>query len=167
MTSRDRRRAAGLVLAASMLAAGAVPASVFVQIDLPALARMSTSVVHARVTDVRSAWNDQKTFIFTYVTLRVEESFRGESPDTVVVRVPGGRVDNFVVEMEGAPQFQPAEDVVAFLGRWNDGTPMVAGYLQGLSRVETDAVGNRILRGGKAGGMPISELARAVGRAGR
>src|SRR5262245_35457252 len=84
-----RNRGWGLVLAGSMMAAGSAVASTFLQVDLPALTRMSTSVVHAHVTDVSSAWNDQKTFIFTHVTLRVEETFRGEPSETVVVRVPG------------------------------------------------------------------------------
>jgi len=164
MMSRSRWGAAGLTLAASMVAAGPVTASVFLQVDLPALTKMSASVVHARVIDVRSAWNDDGTFIFTYVTLKVEETFRGASQDTVVVRVPGGRVGDYVAEMEGAPLLMQDDDVVAFIGRWEDGAPMIAGYFEGVSRVEKDAHGNRFLRGGKAHGMPISELARAVAR---
>jgi len=167
MTSRRFGWAARLVLAGTMVTAGTAGASMSLQVDLPALARRSTSVVHAHVIDVRSAWNDQRTFIFTFVTLRVEEKFRGESPETVVVRVPGGRVGDFVAEMDGAPQFSLGEEIVAFLASWDDGTPMVAGYQQGLSRVEKDVLGNRILHGGKADGMPISELARAVGLIGQ
>jgi len=164
MTSPKGLWAAGVALA-SMVAAGPVTASVFLQVDLPALTKMSGSVVHARVTDVRSAWNDDGTFIFTYVTLQVEETFRGEATDTVVVRVPGGRVGNYVAQMEGAPTFEPDEEVVAFLARWDDGVPMIAGYFQGLSKVEHDALGNKTLRGGLAHGMPIAALARAVGPA--
>jgi len=101
------------------------------------------------------------------MTLKVEETLRGASQDTVVVRVPGGRVGDYVAEMEGAPRFVQDDDVVAFIGRWEDGAPMIAGYFEGVSRVEKDAHGNRILRGGKAHGMPISELARAVARVGQ
>jgi hypothetical protein len=167
MISRNRVWIAGVALAACMVAAAPVAASVFLKVDIPGLTRMSTAVVHAQVTEVRSAWNDEKTFIFTYVTLRVDETFRGEATETVVVRVPGGKVGDYVVEMEGAPRFRTGDEVVVFLGRWDDGAPMVAGYAQGVSRVQKDALGNRFLRGGIAEGMTISDLGRAVGRVGR
>jgi len=166
-TRRDHRWTVGLVLAALLGVAGTASGSVFVKVDLPTLAKQSEMVVHAKVVDVRSEWNAEGTFIFTHVTLAVEESFRGESPRTLTVRVPGGQVGDFVAEMHGAPKFEMDDDIVAFIGRWHDGVPMVAGYQAGLSRVEKDVLGNRILRGGIAEGMPISALAREVGRVGR
>jgi len=167
MMSRNRLWTAGIALAACLVAAAPVAASTFLKVDVPGLTRMSTAVVHAQVTDMRSAWNDDKTFIFTYVTLRVEETFHGAAPETVVVRVPGGKVGDYVVEMEGAPRFTKDDDVVVFLGRWDDGAPMVAGYHQGVSHVKQDSLGNKFLRGGIAEGMSVRDLARAVGQVGR
>jgi hypothetical protein len=141
-------------------------ASTFLKVDIPTLKTMSESVVHARVVDVRSAWNDEGSAVFTYVTLEVKGRLHGAADNQIVVRVPGGTVGDFTSEMEGAPQFHKGEQVVAFIARWHDGVPMVAGYAQGLSRVNQDRLGNEILEGGVADGMPVLELGRQLGRSG-
>jgi predicted protein tyrosine phosphatase len=64
--------------------------------------------------------------------------------------------------MGGAPRFTKGEEIVAFIGRWKDGTPMVAGYAEGISRVRKDNLGHVMLQGGLADGLPVSELARQL-----
>jgi len=142
-------------------------ASTFLQVDIPTLKSMSESVVRANVVDVRSAWNDEGSAIFTFVTLEVTGRLHGAAQQQIVIRVPGGTVGDFTSEMEGAPTFEVGDDVVAFVARWYDGVPMVAGYAQGLSRVNRDRVGNLMLKGGVADGMPMLELGRQLGRAGK
>jgi len=141
-------------------------ASTFLQVDLPTLKRMSESVVNAKVVDMRSEWNAEGSAIFTYVTLDVKGRLHGTAANQIVVRVPGGTVGDFTSEMEGAPQFHRGDNVVAFIARWYDGVPMVAGYAQGLSKVNVDRTGNAILEGGLADGMPVSELGRQLGKSG-
>ncbi|HEX4825990.1 MAG TPA: hypothetical protein VFV19_16955 [Candidatus Polarisedimenticolaceae bacterium] len=141
-------------------------ASTFLKVDVPTLKRMSEAVVQADVVDVRSAWNEEGSAIFTYVTLQVMGRLHGASTDQVVVRVPGGTVGDFTSEMEGAPVFHEGDHVVAFIGRWFDGVPMVAGYAQGLSRINRDRLGNLMLEGGVADGMPLAELGKQLARAG-
>jgi len=142
-------------------------ASTFLKVDIPTLKKMSESVVQANVVDVRSAWNDEGSMIFTYVTLEVTGRLHGSSAQQLVVRVPGGTVGDFTSVMEGAPQFHIGDRIVAFIGRWFDGAPMVAGYAAGLSRVNQDRLGNLILEGGLADGMPLSELGRQLAAAGK
>jgi hypothetical protein len=168
MTKFGRSPAVGLALAA-LITAGTTMAvgSTFLKVDIPTLKAMSESVVHARVVDVRSEWNEEGSAIFTFVTLEVKGRLHGKAADDLVVRVPGGTVAGFAIEMEGAPVFQEGDEVVAFIGRWDDGVAMVAGYEQGLSRVKRDQIGNMILSGGRADGMPVSELAKQLGRSGR
>ena len=166
----SKRRVIALAVALlAMVAAGSTHSvgSTFLKVDIPTLRSMSEAVVHARVTDVRSAWNDEGSAIFTWVTLDVQGRLQGRSVDQLIVRVPGGTVGNFTSVMEGAPEFAVGDEVVAFIDRWDDGVAMVAGYAQGLSKVKRDELGNAILRGGIADGMPMSELARQLGRAGR
>jgi hypothetical protein len=141
-------------------------ASTFLQVDLPTLKRMSESVVQAKVVDIRSEWNAEGSAIFTFVTLDVKGRLHGTAANQLVVRVPGGTVGDFTSEMEGAPQFHRGDNVVAFIARWYDGAPMVAGYAQGLSKVNVDRTGNAILEGGLADGMPLSELGRQLGKSG-
>jgi hypothetical protein len=149
-------------VALAVLMTSTALASTFIQLDIPALNRMSEAVVRARVADMRSAWNDDHTMIFTFVTLEVRAAIRGAAESTLVVRVPGGTVAGFTAVMDGAPTFHPGEEVVAFIARWRDGSPMVAGYEQGLSRVETDGSGSPVLRGGLADGLPLANLTRLV-----
>ena len=164
--TRSRGRTA-LALAAIVLAGVSLTAaSTFLQVDIPTLKRMSESVVHAKVVDVRSAWNNEGSAIFTYVTLDVKGRFHGNAADQLVVRVPGGTVGDFTSEMEGAPKFEKGDNVVAFIARWHDGVAMVAGYAQGLSKVSQDRVGNQVLEGGLADGMPISDFGRQLAKSG-
>ena len=164
------RAGAGLsALAIALLAVsgGGSSASVFLKEDVASLKRASEAVVHAKVVDMNSYWNADRTVIFTDVRLDVMGRLHGEAGAQIVVRVPGGTVADFTVEMQGAPRFELDEEVVAFIGRWKDGAPMVAGYFQGLARVERDTLGNAFLRGGVADGLPMSELARMLRQTGR
>src|SRR5262245_41207616 len=139
-------------LAAAVLfsASGAATASVFLKEDVKSLKKQSEAIVHAKVVEVRSYWNADHSAIFTDVALDVKGRLHGNSDNLIIVRVPGGTVDDYTVEMEGAPRFDVDDEVVAFIGRWKDGVPMVAGYFQGLSKVNRDKLGNAFLRGGVA-----------------
>lgn len=165
---RRRKLAAPALLAVIAIAGVSIAAaSTFLKVDIPTLKKMSESVVHAKVVDVRSAWNDEGSAIFTFVTLDVKGRLHGAAADQMVVRVPGGTVGDFTSEMEGAPRFHKNDEVVAFIARWDDGVPMVAGYAEGLSKVKHDQLGNLMLEGGLADGMPMSDLARQLGRSGK
>jgi hypothetical protein len=165
---RRSRVVVALVLGAILLAGVSLTAaSTFLKVDIPTLRSMSESVVQANVVDVRSAWNDEGSAIFTYVTLEVTGRLHGTAGDQIVVRVPGGTVGDFTSEMEGAPVFHQGEQIVAFIARWYDGVPMVAGYAEGLSRVSRDQLGNQILQGGLADGMPLSDLRGRLAAAGK
>jgi hypothetical protein len=158
----------GLALVALIVAGGGSGvASTFLKVDIPTLKKMSESVVHAKVVDVQSAWNDEGSAIFTLVTLDVKGRLHGTAADQMVVRVPGGTVGDFTSEMEGTPKFRKGDEVVAFIARWHDGVAMVAGYAEGLSKVKHDQLGNLLLEGGLADGMPMSDLARQLGRSGK
>ena len=155
------------VLAIGILVAAGAGASVFLKEDVGSLKKASEAVVHAKVVDISSYWNADRTLIFTDVRLEVKGKLHGSAGAEIVVRVPGGTVGDFTVDMEGAPRFAMDDEVVAFIGRWHDGAPMVAGYFQGISRVERDGLGNAFLRGGAADGLPMSELARMLRQSGR
>jgi len=152
------------ILAMALVVAACVPAaaSTFLTQNVRDLQRRSEAVVHAQVVDIYSYWNTDRSMIFTDVTLDVKGRLHGAADRQVVVRVPGGTVGDFTVEMQGAPSFEMDEEVVAFIARWEDGTPKVEGYFQGLSQVRRDKAGNAILHGGASDGVPMSELARQL-----
>ena len=44
---------------------------------------------------------------------------------------------------------------------------MVEGYFQGLSKVDRDAAGNEMLKGGSAHGLSMAQLARQIAASGK
>ncbi len=167
-----RIRRAGIVTAVlcGVLLAGMpsfLQGSVFKKVSLREMRDSSEAIVHARVTSVRSAWNDTRSMIYTYVDLEVYRALRGRTDRRIVLREPGGVVDGFRVEALGAPAFEVGEDVVVFLSRWQDGTLMVTGYSQGKSRVEPDKAKNLVLHGGITDGFPLSDVTRQIDQASR
>lgn len=164
-----RRRILPTLALAALLAAGVTGAgaSTFLKQSVADLIQKSRGVVHAQVTDVRSEWNADHTFIFSYVTLEVKRALAGQKHAYETVRVPGGVVDGYRVVMEGAPDFNVGDNVVVFLGAWDDGALMVEGYYQGLSKVDRDAAGNEMLKGGSAHGLSMAQLAKQIAASGK
>jgi hypothetical protein len=149
---------------AAIMAAGPALASTFLKVDIQDLKKTSEAVIRGNVVEVRSFWNAEGTMIFTEAAIDVTERLHGHPDDLLVVRTVGGTVDGYTVEMEGAPQFREGEQIVAFIARWDDGVPMVAGYAGGISRVRKDNLGQLVLHGGLADGLRVSELARQLGQ---
>ena len=161
-----QRSALSVLLIAAGLAFP-VAASVLVQMDIPALIRHADQgVVHGHVLSTRSAWDPERTMIFTWVRLRVIEDLTGKNAtgELLTLRVPGGRVNDVEVTMIGAPRFLTGSEVVVFLSRWSDGPLMVVGYHQGLSTVSVRAGAGALLVGGRARGMTLDDLRDAVRR---
>lgn len=53
--------------------------------------------------------------LWTVATVRVAETLRGAPAMVLDVRVPGGRIDNFEMQVMGAPTLVPGDDVLLFL----------------------------------------------------
>jgi hypothetical protein len=164
MMRAHRRKVVPSLALATLCAALATGgfASTFLRQSVGDLVRASHGIVHARVVNVTSDWNADRTYIFTEVTLEVKRALQGPKRAYEMVRVPGGQVGDFRAVMEGAPEFRIGDEVVVFLGAWDDGVPMVEGYFQGVSKVDRDALGNEMLRGGSANGLSIAQLAREI-----
>jgi len=92
----------------------AVATSILPQ-DISVLSAESTHVVRGTVRSLNSRWNDDKTLIVTDVRLGVDESFKGQTKDEIVLTVVGGRVDDLVLDVVGAPSFAIDEDVLVFM----------------------------------------------------
>lgn len=162
MGQRSVRAAVGFLFAALAIPA---TASTFVRLELPDLVRESDKgIVAGRVTDLRSFWNPDRTMIWTEATVFVTEDLTGggAAGRTLVFRVPGGVVDGYRIQMEGAPAFQRGDEMVVFATGWPDGSLMVQGYFQGVSSIRLGPHGEEVLVGGRADGMPLAELRRAV-----
>jgi len=87
-------------------------------ISLQRLTTESNLIVYGRIESSYSQW-EGKT-IYTYTTLRVNESLKGEGGSLVTVKQLGGTVGETGLEVPGTPKLIAGEDVVLFLTRWQD-----------------------------------------------
>ncbi|HET7435549.1 MAG TPA: hypothetical protein VFN10_12650 [Thermoanaerobaculia bacterium] len=126
------RRSIALVVLVFALALP-LSASQFLQLPFDRLARESTLIVRGTLGNTWSAWDDAHQVIYTYATVRVQRYF-GEStgPDTLLVREVGGTVGDYTQEAIGFPTLRDGQDVVLFLGKWEDGVAYrIHAYNQG------------------------------------
>ncbi|MET0620731.1 MAG: hypothetical protein ABW056_10655, partial [Thermoanaerobaculia bacterium] len=81
------------------------------------LARSAPVIVRATVVfqEARLESAGGKTRPFTYVTLARLETIRGNVPEAFSVRLPGGKVGDFVSWVAGTPRFATGGEVVLFL----------------------------------------------------
>jgi hypothetical protein len=145
-----------------LLGASLAGATTLVKMNFGQLAREADRIVIGVVTAVNGEWDPSLTFIRSDVTLDVERSLRGQSPQQIVLRTPGGWVGGTGQQADGAAEFEVGERVFVFLTTWDDGTPKVLGYVQGKSRIVMDGLGNERLVGGSAHGLTVSGAVREV-----
>ena len=149
-----------LALCASLLILPvALHATVILPIEFRELVTSSAVIVHGRVTDARSAFVDERRSVETFVTLDVDEYFKGNLGHHVTFRVPGGQIGRYKTVFIGAPEFAEGDEVVLFLKTAGGGIPFVTGLSQGAFRVLPDAASGRkvvttpIVMGKSTGGV--------------
>jgi hypothetical protein len=103
------------------------------------LTEKSTAVLYGKCKSKKCAWNENKSAIYTYITITPEEYIKGNLGTEVVVAVPGGRVDNMLYEVSETPFFTVDEDVVAFVWTNPKGKNLITGGFQGKMKIEKDA----------------------------
>jgi hypothetical protein len=113
-----------------------------IQLGTVQLADQSNTIVRGAVTAVESRMHPEHHFIYTYVSLRVDEVFRG-NPGlvgcTITLQELGGRVGRQIHEVPGVPQFETGEEILSFLENHVSGYFRTYGMVQGKFRFETDA----------------------------
>ena len=130
----------GRILAAlvCVLAAGGVTAlaTSLVPMSDRDLAASSRAVVEASVVDVEPIFMADRGAVYTYVTLDVERSLKGDvPPGLLVLRQLGGATPEHATVVFGAPEFDAGERVLLFLNADEDGALHVAHLRFGLFRV--------------------------------
>jgi hypothetical protein len=100
-----------------MLIALLLAATVQGPADVESLTASADTVVHARVVRLSSAWAPGGGQIFTTVTLRTLETWKGAPAEEVQVLVPGGEVGEIAQTVQGVAAFGEGEELVVFLHR--------------------------------------------------
>jgi hypothetical protein len=112
------------------------------------LTKESTAVLYGKCSKVRSEWNENKSIIYTYVTVVPEEYLKGNLGSEAVIAIPGGKVGDIIYEVSDMPVFTEGEEVVAFVRTNSAGKNLVTGGYQGKMKIEKDTkTGKRMVLG--------------------
>lgn len=118
-------------------------------------------IFQGTVTDVKSEWvgDGGQRHIVSYVTLRVEESMKGNAGATCTLRMLGGTVGDETMAVSDSPKFQVGDRDILFIE--HNGTQFIplVGIMHGRFRVQQDkATGADIVVNDK--GAAVSDLAQ-------
>jgi len=73
-------------------------------------------IASGTVTDLWSAWNDDRSHINTAVVLSIESIIKGDpNQNQITINVPGGQVNGLTERVSGNPEFLLGENVLVFL----------------------------------------------------
>ncbi len=128
-----------ILSAVSVLLLGgiAVRATTLARMSLDELAAAAHVVAQVQCLGSESRWEGGA--IWTFTQFEVMETMKGAAPRLITVRVPGGRVGHLQSFVDGAPRFQPGEEVIVFLERTRAGDFSVTSWIQGTFRIRRDA----------------------------
>jgi hypothetical protein len=129
-----------LVLLALILRAAPASATTLVRMSLDQLAEASTEIIRAHVVSQQTVWNPQHTRIYTYTTLALDQTYKGDPPSFPVIQQPGGTVGKSRVFVAGTVQFHAQTGYLLFLER-SSADPsrfLLVGMVQGACRIYRD-----------------------------
>ena len=108
--------------------------------SIPELATGSRAVVTGRVVSVDAAWEPGVDFIYSYVTVDVEDVIAGPPLGSrIILKQLGGAVGDVALEVTDQVSFSAGERVLLFLDvRARDHTLMTSGFWQGKWLLQTD-----------------------------
>ena len=95
------------------------------------LAAASVAIVHGRVVQHRSAWDDAHQTIWTHDLIEPVDVLRGDAGKTFTVSEPGGVVGDIGMEVSESVPFGDGEEVLVFLKRVPNGMLRVTGNSAG------------------------------------
>ena len=106
------------------------------------LTEKSNSIVIGRVVSTEARLKEEHQFIYTYVTLQVEDVLKGntaQAGSTIVLEELGGQVGPWVHQVHAVPHYEAGERVLAFLEDRSEGLFRTYGMIQGKFRFERNA----------------------------
>ena len=120
------------------------------------------AIVLGRVVSIGCRLDSDQDRIFTYVTLRVQETLKGEiTSRRIVLKEEGGEVGGQGSVIFGTPQFSRGERVFLYLDTWPDGSLRVHEMSFGKLSIETvDGGGATVVRSEPGCGAIINRAPR-------
>jgi len=134
-----RMLAAATAVAALAAVTGTAAATIVLRVSPRELADRAGLVVEGRVAAVDVRWDADRTCIHTWATISVERTHKGANAASIQVKVPGGRVGDDELRVEGTAKFEAGEECFLFLWKDRAGDWLVLGEGQGKFRITQDA----------------------------
>ena len=126
-------------------------ASIVISLTLEDLTLQADLIVLGRCEEVHGTWNEDRSMIFTYITLSSEKCLKSSlCPSQVKIRHLGGAVNDTNMKVVGVPSFQKGERVILFLKGSSEGYYRIIGLSQGkfsIIRRGNDVYVKRALKG--------------------
>jgi len=155
-----------LISGACLIFAGTALATTVIPPSFDELVSRAEMIFQGSVTDVRSEWTGEgaQRHIMSYVTLKVEDTFKGNPGLTVTLRMLGGTVGGETMEVSDAPKFKVGDRDILFVE--NNGTQFVplVGIMHGRFRVKKDTTGQDAVFTNE--GSPLSDVTQLGKNAG-
>jgi hypothetical protein len=111
------------------------------------LAEQAETIFVGQCVSIKSEWNEERTKIFTYITVSPQNFLKGSGrPQTVVIKQPGGEVGEIGMRVDGISVFEEGEEVLLFLQRDQRDFYKTIGLSQGKFSISTDQdTGRKVL----------------------
>jgi hypothetical protein len=108
------------------------------------MTNQAKTIVTGRVLATKSEWNEERTKIYTYITISTQTFLKGDDqPQEMVIKKLGGEVGDIGMLVEGTSVFEEGEEVLLFLRKGRKGFHRILGFSQGKFSIETDPVSQR------------------------
>jgi hypothetical protein len=111
------------------------------------LANQAETIITGKCISIKSEWNDERTKIFTYITIAPQNLLKGDRmPRSITIKQPGGEVGDIGMRVDGVSVFEEGEDVLLFLERDQRDSYRTLGLSQGKFAITTDqGTGRKVL----------------------
>lgn len=144
-------------LAIALLACYGVNATSLARMSVEQMARASAIIVRAKC--LSSEVRREEGEIWTFTAFQTEETWKGEAPARITVRLLGGRLGEITSHVSGVPQFRTGEDVALFLQRAPRGNFSVVSWEQGTFRIHGGSQGGELMVTQDTAAMPVFDPA--------
>ena len=123
--------------------------ALMVRKNIEELTFQADSILIGKVQKIESRWNEEKTLIYTYVTISVSQYTKALSSakqfEEIIVRVRGGEVGDVGLRVSDTPEFREGEEVFLFLKKESLPLFSVTGLFQGKYTIEGGIARNNML----------------------
>ncbi len=100
--------------------------------SLENLTKRADIIIIGIVKKIESQWNKDKTRIWSFVKIDLEEIIKGNYVQKeITIRVLGGEVEDIGMEVSNSPKFKVNEHFLCFLQKDSDNTFAVTGWEAG------------------------------------